>query len=88
MIIRWIGKHIVINPEKDIETKTKGGLLLAEAHREDIRYRKATVMTVGPLVAGVEPDDNIYYDRHAGFTIEINKDQYKVIKEQDVVVIL
>ena len=40
------------------------------------------------MVAGVEPDDNIYYDRHAGFTIEINKDQYKVIKEQDVVVIL
>jgi co-chaperonin GroES (HSP10) len=86
--MKAVGKHIVINPDKDIETTTKGGLLLAEAHREDIRYRKATVMTVGPLVAGVEPDDNIYYDRHAGFTIEINKDQYKVIKEQDVVVIL
>ena len=49
--MKAVGKHIVVNPEKDIETKTKGGLLLGEAHREDIRYRKATVLSVGPMVA-------------------------------------
>ena len=32
--------------------------------------------------------DNIYYDRHAGFGVEIKKDEYKFIKEQDVVIIL
>ena len=86
--MKAIGNYLVIDEIVESSKKTEGGLELAEKHREDIRYRKATVMTVGPLVAGVEPDDNIYYDRHAGFTIEINKDQYKVIKEQDVVVIL
>jgi len=32
--------------------------------------------------------DEVYYDKAAGFNIEINKEEYKVIKEFDVVVIL
>ena len=86
--MKAVGKYIVITPEKEVETQTKGGLLLAETHREDIRYRKASVVTVGDAVVAVESKDEIYYDRHAGFGVEINKDQYKVIKEQDVVIIL
>ena len=86
--MKAVGKYIVIIPEKEVETETKGGLLLAEAHREDIRYRKATVITTGDTVIAVNNKDNIYYDRHAGFGVEINKNQYKVIKEQDVVIIL
>ena len=74
--MKAVGKHIVINPEKDIETTTKGGLLLAEAHREDIRYRKATVMTVGPLVAGVEPDDNRSEERRVGKECRYRWSQY------------
>ena len=86
--MKAVGKYIVIIPTKEVKTETKGGLLLAEAHREDIRYRKATVITTGDEVIAVQNKDNIYYDRHAGFGVEINKNQYKVIKEQDVVIIL
>ena len=32
--------------------------------------------------------DEVYYDKASGFNIEINKEEYKVIKEFDVVVIL
>jgi co-chaperonin GroES (HSP10) len=32
--------------------------------------------------------DEVYYDKSAGFNIEINKENYKVIKEFDVVIIL
>jgi co-chaperonin GroES (HSP10) len=86
--MKAVGKYIVIIPEKEVESKTKGGLLLAEEHREDIRYRKAEVVTIGDTVIAVKNKDKIYYDRHAGFGVEINKEQYKVIKEQDVVIIL
>ena len=86
--MKAVGKYIVVIPEKEVETKTKGGLLLAESHREDIRYRKAEVVTTGEAVVAVKSKDNIYYDRHAGFGVEIKKDEYKVIKEQDVVIIL
>ena len=86
--MKAVGKYIVITPEKEVETQTKGGLLLAETHREDIRYRKATVVTIGEAVVAVKNKDKIYYDRHAGFGVEINKNQYKVIKEQDIVIII
>ena len=52
--MKAIGKNIVVLPVKETETKTKGGLLLAEAHREDIRYRMAKVVTIGTDVVGVK----------------------------------
>jgi len=86
--MKAIGKYIVIDPDKETNTKTKGGLLLTENNREDVRYRKGRVITVGSDVIGVNDKDQIYYDKHAGFGIELEKEQYKVIKEQDVVIVL
>tara|TARA_R100000908_G_scaffold15391_1_gene5716 strand:+ start:1704 stop:1964 length:261 start_codon:yes stop_codon:yes gene_type:complete len=86
--MKAIGKNIVVLPVKETETRTKGGLLLAEAHREDIRYRMAKVVTIGDAVAGLKANDTIYYDRHAGFGIEIKNEKLTIIKEGDVVVVL
>jgi co-chaperonin GroES (HSP10) len=86
--MRAIGKYIVISPIKETETKTKGGLLLAEAQREDIRYRRAKVVEPGSDVKVLKTDDEVYYDKAAGFNIEIKKEQYKIIKEQDIVIVL
>jgi len=86
--MKAIGKYIVINPIKDVEVKTKGGLLLAEKQREDIRYRRATVVEPGSDVKVLKTGDEIYYDKSAGFNIEIKGNNYKVIKEFDVVIIL
>jgi len=86
--MKAIGKNIVVLPVKETESKTKGGLLLAEANREDIRYRMAKVVTIGDAVVGVKDNDTIYYDRHAGFGIEIKNEKLTVIKEVDVVVVL
>tara|TARA_R100001509_G_scaffold12637_1_gene6521 strand:- start:129 stop:389 length:261 start_codon:yes stop_codon:yes gene_type:complete len=86
--MKAVGKYIVISPIKETETKTKGGLLLAEAQREDIRYRRAKVVEPGSDVKVLNKGDEVYYDKAAGFNIEIKKDRYKVIKEQDVVIIL
>jgi len=86
--MKAIGKNIVVLPVKETESKTKGGLLLAEANREDIRYRMAKVVTIGDAVVGVKDNDTIYYDRHAGFGIEIKNEKLTVIKEGDVVVVI
>ena len=86
--MKAIGKYIVINPIKDVDVTTKGGLILAESQREDIRYRRAKVVKPGTDVSLLKKDDEIYYDKESGFNIEINKEQYKVIKEQDVVIVL
>ena len=86
--MKAIGKYIVIEPLKDKDTKTKGGLLLAESQREDIRYRKAKIITVGSDVKVLKKGNEIYYDKASGFNIEIQKEKYKVIKEFDVVILL
>jgi len=83
-----VGKYIVITETKDVSSKTKGGLLLAEGQREDIRYRKGTIIKVGSDVKGISVNDNIYYDRHAGFYVEVNGEVYIVIKDTDIVIIL
>ena len=86
--MKAIGKYIVIKPIKEPNTKTKGGLILAESQREDIRYRRATVVKPGTDVECLKAGDEIYYDKSAGFNIELKKDNYKIIKEFDVVVVV
>ena len=86
--MKAVGKYIVVNEIKDVNTKTKGGLLLGEKQREDLRYRQATIVNVGTDVKVVNKKDKIYFDRHAGFNIELNDKIYKVIKEQDIVIIV
>ena len=85
--MKAIGRNLIIQKTKEGTTKTKGGLLLAENQREDIRYVQATVISVGTEVEGVNKNDIIFYDRHAGHKIEIDKKSYRVIKVQDVVVV-
>jgi|TARA_R100000458_G_C8249127_1_gene226425 co-chaperonin GroES (HSP10) len=86
--MKAIGRNLVIKKVKEGTTKTKGGLLLAENQKEDIRYIEANVVSVGTEVNGIKKDDTIFFDRHAGHKIEVNKNTYHVIKAQDVVIVL
>ena len=81
-----VGKCLIIQKVKEGTTTTKGGLMLAENQREDIRYIEAKVLSVGNEVVGIGKDDNIFYDRHAGHKIEIGKETYFIIRLGDVVV--
>jgi|TARA_R100000781_G_scaffold73573_1_gene45928 co-chaperonin GroES (HSP10) len=86
--MKAIGRNLIIEKAKQGTTKTKGGLLLTEKNKEDIRYTKATVLSVGDEINGLNKDDVIYFDRHAGHKIEVENNTYHVIKSQDVVVVL
>jgi co-chaperonin GroES (HSP10) len=86
--VKAIGRNLIIEKIKEGTTKTKGGLLLTEGQREDIRYTQATVFSVGDEVPDLKKNDTIFFDRHAGHKIEIKNNTYHVIKLQDVVVVL
>ena len=86
--MKAIGGYLVIQEKKEKTTKTKGGLLLTDKIKEDIRYRQGLVKSVGELVQGVKDNDKIYYDKNAGFKIEIDEEIFLVIKQQDVVIVL
>ena len=86
--MKAVGRNLIIKKVKEGTTKTKGGLLLAETHRDDIRYVEASVVSSGEEIKGIKEGSKIFFDRHAGHKIEIKKQTYHVIKVQDVVVVL
>ncbi len=87
--MKAVGRNLIIKKaNQEGITKSKGGLLLNKQAREDIRYIEAQILSVGEEVQGLKKNDKIFYDRHAGHQIEIDKDMFHVIKSSDVVVVL
>ncbi len=84
--MKAVNHYIVIDPIKN-EPKKVGGLILTDEVNEDNRYLKAKVVSVGNLVEGINENDVVYYDRHAGHGIQHKDKFYGVIKQQDVVLI-
>jgi co-chaperonin GroES (HSP10) len=86
--MKAIGRNLIIEAVKQGVAETKGGLLLAERQREDIRYEEAKVISVGNEVAGIKKNDVIYFDKNNSHQIEIKKDIYSVVRMDHVVVVL
>ena len=86
--MKAVGRNLIIQKIEEGITKTDGGLLLSKNDKEDIRYVKANIISIGEEVQGLKEQDKIFYDKHAGHQIEIDKKIYHVIKVQDVVVVL
>ena len=84
--MKAVNHYIIIDPIKN-EPKKVGGLILTDEINEDNRYLKAKVVSVGNLVEGINNDDVIYYDKHAGHGIQHKDKFYGVIKQMDVVLI-
>tara|TARA_R110000823_G_scaffold288261_1_gene406459 strand:- start:122 stop:382 length:261 start_codon:yes stop_codon:yes gene_type:complete len=83
-----VGKNIIIKDTQEKTTKTKGGLILAEKQREDIRYQEAEILTPGSDVTLLKKGDKIFYDKHAALNVDIEGKVFKIIKEKDIVIIL
>ncbi len=86
--MKAVGNNLIIQKVEENITKSEGGLLLNKNDRADIRYIEAEIISVGDTIKGLNEGNSIFYDRHAGHSIEINKNTYQVIKAQDVVVVL
>jgi len=83
-----VGKNIIIKDTQEKTTKTKGGLILAEKQREDIRYQEAEVLIPGSDVTLLKKGDKIFYDKHAALNVDIEGKVFSIIKEKDIVIIL
>lgn len=87
MSFKVIGKNILIVPMEE-DTKSRAGLIMTASDVNELRYKKATVVSAGSMVDGIKPGAFIYFDKAAGHSIRINEDLYTVITEKDVVVVL
>jgi|TARA_R110000803_G_scaffold202018_1_gene266978 co-chaperonin GroES (HSP10) len=86
--MKAIGRNLIIEAVKQGVAETKGGLLLAERQREDIRYEEAKVISIGDEVMGIKKGDIIYFDKNNSHQIEIKQDIYSVVRMDHIVVVL
>ena len=84
--MKAVNHYLVIERIKD-EPTIVGGLILTDETDEDNRYLKAKVISIGNLVEGIQENDIIHYDKHAGHGIQHKDKFYNVIKQMDVVLI-
>ena len=84
--MKAVNHYLVIEPIKQALKKV-GGLILTDETNEDNRYVKAKVVSIGNLVEGINENDIVYYDKHAGHGIQHKDKFYGVIKQMDVVLI-
>jgi co-chaperonin GroES (HSP10) len=86
--MKAIGRNLIIKVIKQGVSETKGGLLLAEKQRADIRYEEATIISAGNEVVGIKEGDIIYFDKNNSHKIEIKKEIYSVVRMDHIVVVL
>ena len=85
--MKAIGKNIIIKTVEE-EIKTSSGLLLSGEDANMMRYKRGTVVVPGTEVLTINAGDDIYYDTGHGYTMVIHDEQYTIIHERDVVVVL
>ena len=86
--MKAIGRNLLVNMTRVGVSETKGGLLLGEKQREDIRYTEGTVLSVGSDVVGINENDLIYFDKNNSHQILIGQELYNVVRMDHIVVVL
>ena len=84
--MKAVNHYIIVEKIKQGPKKV-AGLIMTEDIDDDNRYIKANVISVGNLVEGVNEKDIVYYDKHAGHSIQHKDILYQVIRSGDVVLI-
>ena len=84
--MKAINRYIVVDRIK-IEPKKVAGLIMTDDTDSDNRYLKAKIISCRNLVEGLKDGDTIYYYKHAGHDISWKDSLYRVIRDQDVVLV-
>ena len=84
--MKAINRYIVVDKIK-VEPKMVAGLIMTDDTDSDNRYLRAKIISTGNLVEGLKNDDVIFYDKHAGHDMSWKDSLYRVIRDQDVVLV-
>ena len=93
MKIKPLADRVVIKLVEEEET-TKGGLILTSSAKEKPQY--AFVVAVGPggVVDGkdvtmqVEVGQKVVYSKYAGTEIKLDGEEYKIIRQNDILAVI
>jgi co-chaperonin GroES (HSP10) len=84
--MKAINYYVVVEQIKE-QPKEIAGLIITDNIDADNRYIKAKIITIGNLVEGVQVNDIVHYDKHAGHGINWKEKLYHVIRSADIVLV-
>ena len=84
--MKAVNNYIIVEKIKE-KPKTIAGLEITEELDSDNRYLKAKIISIGNLVEGVNINDIVHYDKHAGHGIQWKNKLYYVIRIEDIVIV-
>jgi chaperonin GroES len=83
--IRMTADRLLVVPSSEAgERKSRSGILIPATANVDRRLVWAEVAAVGPTVRTIEPGDAVLFAPDAGFEVEIQGDEYLILRERDV----
>ena len=94
-MIKPLADSVVIEPTP-VEEKTEGGIILPETTEKE-RPEQGKVVAVGPgqtmadgqvKPVGVKKGDKVLFSKYGPTEIEINKKDYLIAKEEDILAII
>jgi len=81
--------RVVVQPD-DAEERTAGGILLPDTAKDKPTRGKVVAVGQGRLLkdgkrvaVSVKPGDTVIYGEYSGSNVRINGDEYKILRESD-----
>lgn len=83
--IRMTADRVLVQPSRDAgDRKSRAGILIPATANLDRRLVWAEVVQVGPTVRNLEEGDHVLFAPDAGFEVEIQGEDYLILRERDV----
>ena len=83
--IRMAADRLLVHPSDELgERKSRAGILIPATADVSKRLVWAEVVQVGPTVRNVEAGDHVLFAPEAGFEVEIQAEEYLILRERDV----
>jgi len=94
MKIQPLGDRVLVEPEKDSETK-KGGIIIPDSAKE--KPMQGKVIAVGPgkrddagklIAMSVKVGDKVLLPKYGGSELKMDEKEYQIVREDDILGII
>lgn len=86
--MRVLNKFLLVKRQQDSNNMSTTGFMYGADDMRELRYQKATVISFGQNVSGIDEGSEILFDKVAGHDVLIDNERLTVIQEKDVVCVL
>jgi len=85
MDVTLLNKNILVLPEEKI-SKTSTGIIIPDSETETTQI--GVVQKIGDEVSKIEEGHKVAYNRNIGLVVHLDDTEYRVLKEEDILLIV